>query len=226
MKRSLVTVAVLAMALAGCSQSTGSDPTPSPSGSTSAPVASQSASAAPSETETESSRAVTTSSPTSSPTETPTSTSSTDAQRAFTTGRSQSSDAPFSTDAQALPVAVRVGAHDGYDRLVVEYDDAQAPLEWVSVGWADQGMQEGSGHAVDFGTNRVLDVTVWGVRYPESGGLADLSAQIPSGSVIEAASVEGPFEGAHQIFIGADSDRPYRVFFLENPARIVIDIAK
>lgn len=187
-------------------------------------------SATPSDTDT---AVAATRTPTTTPTQTaspssvpvsPSATSDTDADTDFTSGMVESENWP-SLDAQMVPVATRIGVHDGYDRVVVEYTDAQAEPSWHSDGWADQALSSGRGDVIDVYGTRSLQIFVGGIAYPETTGeLPNLTPEVPAGSFITGVDVEYGFEGQHGITIGADADHDYRISYLSNPSRIVIDI--
>ena len=145
--------------------------------------------------------------------------------KGFIEGESQSPNYPKLTENSAVPTAVRVAGHEGWDRVVVEYD-SDADLEWFSF-FGDEAIQDGSGRPLDIPGKRFLTLSISGVTYPEDPAqAADLSVPNLGGAkVIQGVHVEHAFEGMHQIHIGLDKDRPYRVQVLESPKRVVIDVA-
>ncbi|MDE1654127.1 hypothetical protein PWJ82_02630 [Actinotignum schaalii] len=145
--------------------------------------------------------------------------------KGFIEGDSQSPNYPKLTENSAVPTAVRVAGHEGWDRVVVEYD-SDADLEWFSF-FGDEAIQDGSGRPLDIPGKRFLTLSISGVTYPEDPAqAADLSVPNLGGAkVIQGVHVEHAFEGMHQIHIGLDKDRPYRVQVLESPKRVVIDVA-
>lgn len=77
-------------------------------------------------------------------------------------------------------VDVRVGDHDGFDRVVLELSGTATP-GW-GVAWGDEAVAE--------------------------------------------VQVNGWFEGYTQVFAGVEGDeRPFRVFTLTDPPRLVVDVA-
>ncbi len=145
--------------------------------------------------------------------------------KGFIEGDSQSPNYPKLTENSAVPTAVRVAGHEGWDRVVVEYD-SDADLEWFSF-FGDEAIQDGSGHPLDIPGKRFLTLSISGVTYPEDPSqAADLSVPNLGGAkVVQGVHVEHAFEGMHQVHIGLDKDRPYRVQVLESPKRVVIDVA-
>ena len=120
-------------------------------------------------------------------------------------------------------VDVRVGDHDGFDRVVLELSGAATP-GW-GVAWGDEAVAEGSGHVVPLEGDHVLTISASGTAMPEPGSFEVPARLGPAGAVAEV-QVNGWFEGYTQVFAGVDGDeRPFRVFTLTDPPRLVVDIA-
>ncbi|KAE8762427.1 AMIN-like domain-containing (lipo)protein [Georgenia thermotolerans] len=144
--------------------------------------------------------------------------------------------APFSTEPQSsadwpgsggdlLPVGVRVGAHDGFERVVFDLEGADTP-GW-RVEYVDSAITEGKGDEIDVAGDATLQVVLTGFRYPEpseTGKLAQGSYAAKGTDEIDEVYVAGIFEGQNQAFIGLDEQVPFRVFHLANPARVVVDV--
>ncbi|MFY9263555.1 MAG: hypothetical protein GX483_08245 [Actinomycetaceae bacterium] len=143
----------------------------------------------------------------------------------FTSGAYESDD-PFALNAQMFPVTVRVGVQDGYDRLVVEYTDAEGLPGYFTDGFTPELLGQGAGMPIDIDGEALIQIMVSGIRYPTPDENPDLEPDIPTGSVITDVQVSYPFEGMHEINIGLDAEREYRIFYLEDPSRIVIDFKK
>lgn len=124
-----------------------------------------------------------------------------------------------------LPITARVGGHEGYDRVVVEYDAGEGQLNWGA--WYDDApIQDGSGFTADMEGDMFLTLSVSGVRYPEESEVVDgiTTAGLNQSAIIDDVHVDYTFEGMHRIFIGLDEQRPYRVQAFHDPTRLVIDI--
>lgn len=124
-----------------------------------------------------------------------------------------------------LPVGLRVGDHEGFDRVVVELAGEGTP-GW-QVEYVDEAIEDGRGGRVDVDGEAILSVYVSGTRYPDEGEEHYVpGAPLEGPDVIEEVHYLGTFEGLTQLFIGVD-DGPaeYRVFTLADPARLVIDVA-
>jgi hypothetical protein len=120
-------------------------------------------------------------------------------------------------------VDVRVGEHDGFDRVVLELSGTTTP-GW-GVAWSDEAVAEGSGEVVPLEGDHVLTISASGTAMPEPGSFEVPARLGPAGSVAEV-QVTGWFEGYTQVFAGVEGDeRPFRVFTLTDPPRLVVDIA-
>nr|WP_300052261.1 hypothetical protein [uncultured Nocardioides sp.] len=139
---------------------------------------------------------------------------------------------PESTDPQTAEptgewdlqlVDVRVGEHDGFDRVVLELSGTATP-GW-GVAWSDEAVADGSGDVVPLEGDHVLTISASGTAMPEPGSFEVPARLGPAGAVAEV-QVNGWFEGYTQVFAGVEGDeRPFRVFTLADPPRLVVDIA-
>lgn len=140
----------------------------------------------------------------------------------FTLDPSSSADYP-DLAGQFLPVGARVGGHDGYDRVVIDYDGSEGVLNW-SASYEDAAIQDGSGFELDMAGEKFLTVWVSGVRYPtEADGEITISG-LDQSDIVADVRVDSAFEGMHLVFIGVEEPVPYRVEVFDDPTRIVIDL--
>lgn len=159
-----------------------------------------------------------------------------------TAAPAQETDAPtdaadYSTDPQndpdwpsaggeLLPTGVRVGSHEGYERVVFDFEGTGTP-GW-RVEYVDEAVEDGRGEVVDVEGDFTLQVIATGVRYPEgddeTGRVAQGSYDAEDADLVEEVHVTGIFEGQNQAFIGLDEEAPFRVFTLTEPARLVVDV--
>lgn len=126
--------------------------------------------------------------------------------------------------AELAPTGVRIGLHEGYERVVFDLEGTGTP-GWF-IDYTDSPAQQGSGHAVEFNGSTALNVNIDGTLYPFELGIdAPNIGTVPGhgGIVTEVISL-GTFEGRSQFVIGLDSRHPYSVKVLEDPTRLVIDI--
>lgn len=155
-----------------------------------------------------------------------------------------SGDAPFraddrpdtgraSGDAALVVTDVRVGAHDGYDRVVLDLGGTGSP-GW-RVEYVDRATDDGSGEPVDVDGDEVLQVRLSGMALPtDVPGVTeyDRGRVDPDGTeAVEEVVYRFWFEGYTTTFIGVDRDdgtgRPaFRVFALDDPARVVVDVRR
>lgn len=122
---------------------------------------------------------------------------------------------------------VEVGTHLGYDRVVFTLGGEGAP-GW-RVEYTDSPTRQGSGHPFTPAGDAFLSVLISGVGYPFDTGVEEYDgpASIPGGSarVVREVQVQGVFEGQYDAAVGLAAERPFRVFRLEDPPRVVIDVA-
>lgn len=124
---------------------------------------------------------------------------------------------------------LRVAEHDGFDRLVVQLDGTGTP-GW-QVEYVDKPRAEGSGETVDVRGDHALQVMISGVTLPEGDPPPWDHYEGPrhfvpeDGGDVDDVDYLGWFEGYSQLFLGIDGDKaPFRVFTLDNPSRLVIDV--
>ena len=222
LSRRIFTASALAslssLALASCGSSNSSAPsTPSASG------------AAPSTTEGASATATAPMTPTGEPLPTATTiaTASGSADEANTdapwtdTGATQAA----SDGASLLVTGVRTGAHEDYDRIVVDLAGEGTPgwqADWVS----DAGTQ-GKGDPIQPSGSHILRVFGTGARMPSTAEeIASAQTTLSVGLDLPAiASVyyDPTVEAQYQLVLGTNS-QSYRVFALSSPTRLVVDV--
>ncbi len=239
MRRAAAASAVVALLLAGCSEETPQPSTPTSSvptpadatPSTSAPPTSPTTSeepTPPSPTPTRSSNAeATTPTPsqvTSAPSTTP-EPDDVDALHPWLTESSQHQGSGDAADAPQEIIDVRVGEHDGYDRVVFDLSGDQPRLGWFA-GFTNEAIEDPTGNPLDVDGDAFLQLGIngidWAREAPErySGETIDADDL----EVVEEVVFGGLFEGQQQVLIGLDEETAYRVFTLSGPARIVVDV--
>lgn len=125
---------------------------------------------------------------------------------------------------------IRIGEHEGFDRVVLEFKGTGTP-GW-DVRYVKTPRAEGSGDVVDVQGDQVLMVNVSGVTLRK--GFPETPADSYTGprhfepedsDVVEDVHRIGMFEGYDQLFLGIDGDKaPFRVSALTKPSRLVIDV--
>lgn len=135
------------------------------------------------------------------------------------------------SDGTGLTVTdVRVGAHDGFDRVTIEVT-GDAQVGWFT-SYSDEAILDGSGEEIDVAGDAVLNVPVRGVTLPperdedaEAAAWDGEPVAAPDDAAVVTEVHEGViFEGQHQIFVGVDAEVPYRIERFDDPQRIVLDL--
>ncbi|WP_236827286.1 MULTISPECIES: GerMN domain-containing protein [unclassified Blastococcus] len=144
--------------------------------------------------------------------------------------------APFAADtrpdtAAASPGAavtvtdVRAGRQAGFDRVVLEVAGAGLP------GWAARYVPDplsaGSGLPVDVAGDAVLQLVLTGVGLPGDTGVAPYAGPDPvvlDGPAVREVVIDSVFEGQLVAFLGTAGERPFRVYRLQSPNRVVIEV--
>lgn len=132
-----------------------------------------------------------------------------------------------SADARLTVKDIRVAAQDGYDRVVFELGGEGVP-GW-EVRYVDQASEPGRGQAIEVAGDGILEFRLTGAGYPYDTGVDEYPRREPLRAPDTAAVTEvvfqATYEGATTAFIGTRDRMPFRVSFLENPARVVVDVA-
>ncbi|WJY97781.1 AMIN-like domain-containing (lipo)protein [Corynebacterium fournieri] len=122
---------------------------------------------------------------------------------------------------------IRAGSHDGYDRVVVDFSGTGQPN--VLAGYNADPRQQASGYPLVPAGNAYFDLIIQGVPQSMSLDEADIAksdpAGVAAGGIAEIAD-GGVFEANAQYVIGLDAKRPYHLYMLDNPTRLVVDFQK
>jgi hypothetical protein len=120
---------------------------------------------------------------------------------------------------------VRIGEHDGYDRVVFEFE--QGTPEFTLDRATPPFIQDGSGEPVDVDGTSFLGLTMrGGTKQTDEGtssydGSTDFDAGLPGlVHLIEG----GDFERQSTWYFGLAAESCVRVLLLEDPARVVVDV--
>lgn len=131
-------------------------------------------------------------------------------------------------DAALSLVDVRIGTHDGFDRVVFELvGDGQ--VGWYLTSDAE-AISHGSGDEVDVAGDAVLTVDLVGVLYPMDAPAGVTTFETthvgaPGGAAVVTEVINNQiYEGHHQLFIGLREPAAYRIERLDDPQRLAIDI--
>jgi hypothetical protein len=208
----LLTGTLLSGVLAGCGQQTGTDEAASTG---SAPAAGE-----------------VTSAPSSAP-----SVPSTSSAAPVASSASDGGAPPFPGDTSAdtaEPVApeglvvtdVRIGAHAGHDQVVLDVAGEGTP-GW-EVQYVDVATAEGTGDPIDLAGPAYLRVVLTGVTNPYESEVAERplgAVTAPGTTAVTGAWYDGTFEGQALAYLGTTAERPFRVYALSGPTRVVIEVA-
>ena len=122
-------------------------------------------------------------------------------------------------------VDVRVGTHDGYDRVVFEFDNGVP--EYVLTAAEPPYTEDPSGHPIEIDGAAVLQLVLLGATrfdeefQPTYDGDTEFAPGFPSVvNLVEA----GDFEAVSSWYIGLADDACVRVLALDGPDRLVVDI--
>lgn len=124
-------------------------------------------------------------------------------------------------------VDVRVGDHPGYSRVVFELAGT-GTVGW-RVGYEDDPRTPGAGEPVELAGDGTLVVVLDGVGYPFDTGMKEYSGPrrlAPDLAAVQEVQVGGVFEGSFDAYLGTPDKRPFRVFRLQSPQRVVVDVAR
>jgi hypothetical protein len=122
-------------------------------------------------------------------------------------------------------VDVRTGTHDGYDRVVFELD-GDGTVGW-RVGYDASPATQGEGRPVVLPGDATLSVVLENVGYPFDTGIEEYAGDRepePGLPQVKALRLGGVFEGYYDAFVGVGEQAPFRVFLLEDPQRVVVDV--
>lgn len=122
---------------------------------------------------------------------------------------------------------IRVAEHDGYDRIVFDLAGRGSGQPGWRVEYVDRAVDDGSGLTVEVDGDAILRVSLSGTANPMDSGVEEYSGDRiqPGTEAVDEIVYRYWFEGYTTAFIGVDeTERPFRVFHLENPTRVVLDI--
>ncbi|MCG7236117.1 MULTISPECIES: AMIN-like domain-containing (lipo)protein [Corynebacterium] len=122
---------------------------------------------------------------------------------------------------------IRAGSHEDVDRVVVELSGAGTPN--VLAGYTADPRQQASGMPLVPAGNAYFELIIQGVPWSMGLSDADLAKADPAGVAaggIQEIADGGIFEADAQYIVGLDAQRPYNLYLLENPTRVVVDFQK
>jgi hypothetical protein len=135
--------------------------------------------------------------------------------------------AEASADALVTVTDIRTGRHDGFDRVVFEVGGTGTP-GW-DVRYVDVATSQGRGDVVEVAGEAVLQVTVTGAGYPYDTGVEEYAGPDPlpgqGTATVTEVVFDATFEGTTVAFVGTRAEAPFRVYALQDPARVVVEVA-
>ncbi|MGY1651195.1 AMIN-like domain-containing (lipo)protein [Geodermatophilus sp. SYSU D01119] len=134
--------------------------------------------------------------------------------------------AAASAGAQVTVTGIRTGRHDGFDRVVLEADGTGTP-GW-DVRWVDAASSQGSGEPVAVAGGAVLQVALTGAGTPYDTGVDEYAGGPVAGqgtANVTEVVFDATFEGTTVAFVGARAEAPFRVYLLQDPVRVVVEVA-
>ena len=121
---------------------------------------------------------------------------------------------------------LRLGTHEGYDRIVFEYDGGTPAVD-INLAQPPY-VQNPSGLPMTVSGEPVYQVTLHGgTKFDMETGTMQYTGPTnfePSYEQIVQFVESGDFEATHSWYLGVNGGSCLRVFYLDDPDRIVIDI--
>lgn len=150
----------------------------------------------------------------------------------FGTDESSNSSSEWSSELRNTiwGVDMRVGTHDCYDRWVFEFaGEGEMPGWSVTVHDSNTFAADASGEDIEPLAGEAALEVAFGAWYDGTpidqdayaGQMEILTDGFPA---IQEARIVSGYEGMSQVGIGLDEVRPYRVTWLSDPNRLVIDV--
>ncbi|MDO4928847.1 MAG: hypothetical protein Q3976_07300 [Corynebacterium sp.] len=128
------------------------------------------------------------------------------------------------TEYEAVVTDIRVGTHDGFDRIVFDLEGPGIP-GW-DINYDAEPTAQGSGEPVPYTGDAALNLRISGLVLPFELGpdVNEAIGEFPGAGNVTGITALGTFEGQGQFVIGLDQQHPYSVQILTEPTRLVIDI--
>jgi hypothetical protein len=143
-------------------------------------------------------------------------------------GASSWSTAPRVKAGSGLPpelVAVRVGRHDGFDRVVLQL---RGSPPGYNVRYVPRVVQDGSGRPVPLAGSAFIQVVLNANAHDLGSGAPTWTGPrriTPGFPALKQLAFAGDFEGYVTFGLGIGQRAGFRVLQLRDPARIVVDVA-
>ena len=126
-------------------------------------------------------------------------------------------------DKALVLTAIRASSHEGFTRVVLEFDGEGSPGVRLAQ-WSDQAMEQGRGLPREVEGAAVLELNLDGTPMTATSP----KGSYPAGEHTRAGDLDivsdGTFEDNTHVVIGAPTERQFQIGFLSNPSRVVVDI--
>ncbi len=119
------------------------------------------------------------------------------------------------------------GPQPGYDRVVFTLAGNTPGQPGWDVMYVTAPTSDGSGDPVAVAGSSYLEVAIKDVGYPQDTGVPDPGVKQVTPTCtkfVKQVVLDTVFEGRLTAFIGLSATKPFRVFRLANPARVVVDV--
>ena len=126
-------------------------------------------------------------------------------------------------DKALVLTAIRAASHEGFTRVVLEFDGEGSPGVRLAQ-WSDQALEQGRGLPIEVEGAAVLDLILDGTPMTATSP----KGSYPAGEHTRTGDLDivsdGAFEDNTHVVIGAPTERQFQIGFLSNPSRVVVDI--
>ena len=126
-------------------------------------------------------------------------------------------------DKALVLTAIRASSHEGFTRVVLEFDGEGSPGVRLAQ-WSDQALEQGRGLPIEVAGAAVLELILDGTPMTATSP----KGSYPAGEHTRAGDLDivsdGAFEDNTHVVIGAPTERQFQIGFLSNPSRVVVDI--
>lgn len=135
------------------------------------------------------------------------------------------------TEHAAVLQAIRTAHHPTYDRLVLEFD---RPVAGYVVGYVDEIREDPSDRPVALKGNAFLRVVVQNATTDNAFQLAAGDKHVkytgprtitPAHPQLQQVTISGDFEAVLSLGVGVTKKAGFNVELLDNPTRLVVDVA-
>ncbi|SDF99564.1 AMIN-like domain-containing (lipo)protein [Klenkia brasiliensis] len=120
---------------------------------------------------------------------------------------------------------IRVQQQEGYTRTVFDLSGTATP-GW-DVAYTGTPTQEGSGSPLEVPPGSYLRVSLTGITNPyEAPDVQEATVGYVATATdpVQGVYYDSVFEGQALAYVGLTAERPFRVFALSNPTRVVVDV--